>query len=109
MEILIAVALVVLVAWFVTEPLRRRAEPATDDSAEAELADLEARKRAKYREIRDAEADRAAGKLTEEDFGRLDRELRAEAIAILKRIDRVGSSNPGGRRNGDGPAARGHL
>ncbi len=109
MEILIAVALVVLVAWFVTEPLRRRAEPAPEDSAESELADLEARKRAKYREIRDAEADRAAGKLTEEDFRRLDRELRAEAITILKRIDRVRSSNPGGRREGDGPAARGHL
>ena len=55
----------------------------------AELADLEARKAAKYRQIRDAEADRAAGKLTEEDFERLDRELRGEAIDILKRIDRL--------------------
>ena len=55
----------------------------------AELADLEARKEAKYRQIRDAEADRAAGKLTEEDFRRLDRELRAEAVDILKRIDRL--------------------
>ena len=44
---------------------------------------------AKYRQIRDAEADRAAGKLTEDDFQRLDRELRAEAIQILKRIDRL--------------------
>ena len=35
------------------------------------------------------EADRAAGKLTEEDYQRLDRELRAEAIDILKRIDRL--------------------
>ena len=89
MEFLIAVALVVLVAWFVTEPLRARRTAAPDESREAELADLEARKQAKYREIRDAEADRAAGKLTEEDFRRLDRELRAEAIAILKRIDRL--------------------
>ena len=39
-----------------------------EDPAVAELADLEARKEAKYRQIRDAEADRAAGKLTEEDF-----------------------------------------
>jgi hypothetical protein len=116
MEILIAVALVVLVAWFVTEPLRRRAEPAPEDSAEAELADLEARKRAKYREIRDAEADRAAGKLTEEDFRRLDRELRAEAIAILKRIDRFREPADRGRRGedrpareGDGPAAGGRV
>ena len=35
------------------------------------------------------EADRASGKLTEEDFRRLDRELRREAIEILKRIDRL--------------------
>jgi hypothetical protein len=90
MEFFLALVIVVLVAWFVTAPLRDRAPAASDDDSEvAELADLEARKRAKYREIRDAEADRAAGKLTEEDFQRLDRELRAEAIEILKRIDRL--------------------
>lgn len=116
MELLLAFALVVLVAWFVAEPLRRRAATAPDDSAEAELADLEARKQAKYREIRDAEADRAAGKLTEEDFRRLDRELRAEAIAILKRIDRLrerAARGRGGRdrpaREGDGPATGGRV
>ena len=98
MEVLLALAIVVLVAWFVTGPLRRRAEARSDDGREAELADLEARKEAKYREIRDAEVDRAAGKLSEEDFRRLDRELRSEAIAILKRIDRLRefyASDPG--------------
>jgi hypothetical protein len=89
MEFVLALVIVVLVAWFVTEPLRHRAPAETDDARVAELADLEARKRAKYRQIRDAEADRAAGKLTEEDFQRLDRELRGEAIEILKRIDRL--------------------
>jgi hypothetical protein len=93
-EVLLALAIIVVVAWFVTGPLRRRAGAQSDDGTEAELADLEARKAAKYREIRDAEADRAAGKLSEEDFGRLDRELRAEAIAILKRIDRLRASDP---------------
>jgi hypothetical protein len=89
LEILLAVAIVVVVAWFVTAPLRRRPSAETDDPAEAELAELEARKEAKYRQIRDAEADRAAGKMTEEDFKRLDRELRGEAVAILKRIDKL--------------------
>jgi hypothetical protein len=89
MEFFLALIIVVLVAWFVTAPLRNRAPAERDDPAVAELADLEARKRAKYRQIRDAEADRAARKLTEEDFQRLDRELRAEAIAILKKIDRM--------------------
>jgi hypothetical protein len=89
MEIVFALVIVVLVAWFVTAPLRDRSPAQTDDPAVTELADLEARKRAKYREIRDAEADRASGKLTDEDFKRLDRELRAEAIGILKKIDRL--------------------
>jgi len=89
LELLLAVAIVTLVAWFVTAPLRGRPSQDTDDPAEAELADLDARKEAKYRQIRDAEADHAAGKLSDEDFKRLDRELRGEAIDILKRIDRL--------------------
>jgi hypothetical protein len=89
MELLLAIVLLALVAVFVTRPLLR---PEGDDDAdplEAERAELEARKEAKYREIRDAEADRASGKLSDEDFGRINRELRAEAIEILKRIDRL--------------------
>ena len=89
MEFFLALVIVVLVAWFVTAPLRDRAPTQRDDPAVAELADLESRKAAKYRQIRDAEADRTAGKLTEADYQRLDRELRAEAIDILKRIDRL--------------------
>jgi hypothetical protein len=89
MEFFLALVIVVLVAWFVTAPLRDRRPAQSDDPAVAELADLEARKAAKYRQIRDAETDHAAGKLTDEDFQRLDRELRAEAIEILKKIDRL--------------------
>src|SRR5262249_22625864 len=89
MEFLLAVLIVALVAWFVTAPLRERRSADGGDPTAAELADLEARKQAKFRQIRDAEADRAAGKLTNEDFRRLDAELRAEAIEILKRIDRL--------------------
>jgi hypothetical protein len=89
LEVLLALAIVTLVAWFVTEPLRGRRTETPDDSAEAELADLEARKEAKYRQIRDAETDHASGKLSDEDFKRLDRELRGEAIDILKKLDRL--------------------
>jgi hypothetical protein len=91
LEVLLAVAIVTLVAWFVTAPLRDRpsAGPDRDTEREAELADLEARKEAKYRQIRDAEADHASGKLSDEDFQRLDRELRGEAIDILKKLDRL--------------------
>jgi hypothetical protein len=91
LEVLLAVAIVTLVAWFVTAPLRDRpsAEPDRDTEREGELADLEARKEAKYRQIRDAEADHASGKLSDEDFQRLDRELRGEAIDILKKLDQL--------------------
>jgi cytochrome c-type biogenesis protein CcmF len=47
--------------------------------------ELEALKEAKYREIRDAELDHAAGKLSDEDFAILDAELRSEAVEILDR------------------------
>jgi cytochrome c-type biogenesis protein CcmF len=47
--------------------------------------EADARKEAKYREIRDAELDHAAGKLSDEDFAVLDAELRDEALEILDR------------------------
>jgi hypothetical protein len=89
MEFFLAVAIVVLVAWFITAPLRNRPDSQPEDPALAELADLEARKRAKYQQIRDAEADHASGKLSDPDYERLDGELRAEAVDILKKIDRL--------------------
>ena len=89
MEILLALALLVVLAWFVTGPLRR---PAGEEEGRAELedpriADLEARKEAKYREIRDAELDYRTGKLSEADWRRLDRELRVEAVELLRQLD----------------------
>jgi cytochrome c-type biogenesis protein CcmF len=51
-------------------------------------------KEAKYREIRDAELDHAAGKLSDEDFALIDAELRREAVEIL---DRVEHSNGNGK------------
>jgi hypothetical protein len=92
-ELLLALVIVVLVAYVVSRPLRR-AGAGDWDPDEGELAELEARKRAIYRQIRDAEADHAAGKLSDADFRALDDELRAEAIQLLKRIDRL--RPPGG-------------
>jgi hypothetical protein len=91
-EIALALVIVVIVAWFVAGPLRNSG--GRTDVAEAELedpaiAEAEARKEAKYREIRDAELDRRQGKLSEADWRRQDAELRREAIEILKRLDRL--------------------
>ena len=96
MEFLIALAIIALVAAFVSGPLRQRPGKG-QDPVEAERAELEARKEVVYREIRDVEADHATGKQSDEDFSRLDRELRADAIEILKRLDRLDeqTSDPG--------------
>ena len=64
------------------------AHPGARSGADA-IAELEARKEAKYREIRDAEMDLRTGKLSAEDHRVLDRQLRAEAVEILKELDRV--------------------
>jgi cytochrome c-type biogenesis protein CcmF len=45
--------------------------------------EADARKEAKYREIRDAELDHETGKLSDEDFALVDAELRREAVEIL--------------------------
>lgn len=89
MELLLALAIIALVAAFVSVPLRRGSSEDGGSGEQEELADLELRKQAKYREIRDAEADHAAGKLSDDDYRRLDEELRREAIEILKRMDRL--------------------
>ena len=57
---------------------RRRGAPVRTEA--------DALKEAKYREIRDAELDHAAGKLSDEDFALLDAELRREAVEILDKV-----------------------
>jgi type II secretory pathway component PulM len=91
--IFVVLAVVVLV---IAAPLRsRRAEEVAESAARAEL---EAARDAKYREIRDAELDYRTGKLSEADWRALDRGLRAEAVAILRRLDDLDSPTSG--RNG---------
>jgi hypothetical protein len=78
--------LAVVVALVVARPLRRPAAPALENSLRTEL---ETAKQAKYREIRDAELDHRMGKLSEADWRAIDRELRAEAAEILRRLDEL--------------------
>jgi hypothetical protein len=89
---LVLVVLALLVALVVAVPLRRPgAAPARD---EARIQELTAAKEAKYREIRDAELDRRMGKLSDEDWRGLDRELRGEAIELLCELDRLEGREP---------------
>ena len=82
------IVLIALVAMVVLVPLSRPGEVERRDAARR--AELEAAKEAKYREIRDAEMDHRMGKLSEPDWRTTDRELRGEAVEILRELDRLG-------------------
>ena len=87
MEFLLILVLIALAVLVLSGPLRGRRVLAAAESAER--ADLEAARDAKYAEIRDAELDFRTGKLSEADWRVLDRQLRAEAVDLLHRLDAV--------------------
>lgn len=95
MQFVIVLLVLAFLVVFVTVPLRRqqrghgRAAAKRAMNAAHAVEDLEAAREAKYREIRDAELDHSTGKLSEPDFRALDRSLRAEAIEILRALDRA--------------------
>jgi hypothetical protein len=92
-----AVAVLVLAAVVgavLALPLRSRGEAERRD--DTRIAELEAAKEAKYREIRDAELDHQMGKLSRADWRAVDRDLRGEAIEILRRLDRLEGRTPEG-------------
>ena len=92
--LLLAVALVAVIV-VLAAPLRRGATAERTRRDAGRVADLEAAKEAKYREIREAELDFRTGKLSESDWKALDRELRAEAVTLLREIDELGGYHPG--------------
>lgn len=87
MEFLYGLVMAGLVAALVSTPFRR---PRTAVEAEdPRVAELEAARDAKFREIRDAETDFGTGKLERDDFERLDATLRAEAVELTGELDRA--------------------
>jgi hypothetical protein len=84
--------LAALVAVIVLGPLRRPGQ--TERLEQSRIEELQAAKEAKYREIRDAELDREMGKLSQDDWRSVDRDLRGEAIEILRQLDRLEGRAP---------------
>ena len=84
MNFLLVIVVLFFVVLLVSAPLRRAGQTV---GGSTELAELEAAREAKYREIRDAELDHRTGKLSESDYLALERGLRSEAIEILRSID----------------------
>jgi hypothetical protein len=91
LALLVLVVIVAAVLWL---PLRRRG--VEERREETRVAELEAAKEAKYREIRDAELDHQMGKMSREDWRAVDRDLRTEAIEILRELDRLEGRMPQG-------------
>ena len=89
MEVLLVLAVLAIVLWLIAGPLRSRPASPTPAPEPSERAELEATREAKYREIRDAELDYRTGKLSREDWQRLDADLRAEAVELLHRLDQL--------------------
>jgi hypothetical protein len=88
MDYAVAIVILALVAAaIVAAPLRRG--PDVDRREDERRAGLEAAKEAKYREIRDAELDFRMGKMSEPDYRETDRELRAQAVTILRDLDEL--------------------
>ncbi len=117
LQFLIVLAILAIVVLVVSAPIRRArmAETAptagvaadVEEAAEAdrvsgsEVAELEAARDAKYREIRDAELDHRTGKLSDPDFEAVDRGLRAEAVQILHELDRARGGDGAGEEGGE--------
>lgn len=85
-DFVIVLAVLAGVVLFVSAPLRQMR---ASDRGSTELADLEAAREAKYREIRDAELDHRTGKLSDDDYEAIDSALRGEAIEIMHAIDTI--------------------
>lgn len=83
MEAVYVLILLVLVAAYIAGPILRT--HGADEGEDPVLAELEALKEAKYREIKDLELDAAAGKLDQSEYERQRTRLRREAADILRR------------------------
>jgi hypothetical protein len=89
MPYLIVLIVLAVALYVISAPLRAARGARRPDSEGAAIAELEAARDAKYREIRDAELDLRTGKLSDADYAAIDQTLRAEAIEILDGLDRA--------------------
>jgi type II secretory pathway component PulM len=87
----IVLIVLAIAVWAISGPLRAERRSAGSELTAGRIAELEAAREAKYREIRDAELDVRTGKLSQEDYRAIDTSLRAEAIEILHALDRAGA------------------
>jgi NADH pyrophosphatase NudC (nudix superfamily) len=88
LTVAIAALLSLLAIYYTVSPLLQKghAPPLLDDD---KLVELLGRKDATLQAIKDLEFDHQVGKISEEDFQRLDARLRRQAIGLLQQIEKV--------------------
>jgi hypothetical protein len=95
-ELALVLLLLAASAAVISSPLWRRTAP--KDAENAQLEALQAAKAAKLSEIRDMELDFRLGKLSEDDYHALDRQLREEAVDLLHQLDAAQADGDGAGR-----------
>jgi type II secretory pathway component PulM len=95
-ELVLVLLVLAASAAVISSPLWRRTE--REDAENAELEALEAAKATKLSEIRDVELDFRIGKLSEDDYRALDRQLREEAVDLLHQLDAARADGDGAGR-----------
>ncbi len=91
LQILLIIAMLTAVVGFIGWPLVRGVDERVIDAERRELEDA---KESKYREIKDAELEYKAGRMTQEQWSQTDDELRREAMLILRKLDTLGAGQP---------------
>ena len=94
MEVVLVIAVLIVAVLVIVGPLRENRSFTQGSDDGGERAELEAAKEAKLGQIREAELDYRTGKLSETDWRVLDGTLRAEAVELLKRLDRLAEPLP---------------
>jgi hypothetical protein len=92
--VLIVLALAVLA--FVAAPLLRSdaAERERLVAAHSQAVELQSRHAMLIGSLADLEEDRATGKMDDEDYGRIQASLTAQAVDVLKKIDALPEAKP---------------
>ena len=94
MSYVIVLVVLAVAIYVISAPFREVRASRETEGTQNRIAELEAAREAKYREIRDAELDLRTGKLSDEDYTAVDRSLRAEAIEIMHALDEVTAQTP---------------
>lgn len=92
MALLGALILVVAVVAFILQPVIQ-GHWASLQQQDDEMSEAEARRRVSLLALRDAEYDFATGKIDEEDYRALKRQLSAEALAAFRELEAAGDTD----------------